>query len=63
MRYQIISAHSLIDLEKMVNNELRHAWEVTGGLICYVVMPLEMLKEPRQFFAQAMISHAPAQPK
>jgi hypothetical protein len=51
MRYQIVSSDQLQQLEKMVNNELRHGWEVTGGLISYRGINDEVE------FAQAMIKH------
>jgi hypothetical protein len=39
MQYQLISATSLDQLEKVVNNELRHSWEVTGGLVFFTFDP------------------------
>jgi len=62
IRYQIINARSLTDLEKMVNNELRHDWQITGGLIAYSLTSADMLAQPQIFFAQAMIIPQP-QPK
>ena len=46
MQYQIISATSTRQLEDFVNNELRHGWEVTGGLITYTVDPNRALEPP-----------------
>jgi hypothetical protein len=46
MQYQIIAANSPPQLEQFVNNEPRHAWQVTGGLITYTVDPNRALKPP-----------------
>jgi hypothetical protein len=51
----------------MVNNELRHDWEPTGGLISFdeysrdpAVPPTDISPvQFRTYFAQAMIKHAP----
>jgi len=61
-RYQIIIAHSLIELEKFVNTEMNHLWSPTGGLISFVSPPTEMLHKPQLLFAQAMIKHLPPPP-
>jgi hypothetical protein len=53
----------------MVNNEIRHGWEVTGGLISYTSYLAadahSMLQNPTTFFVQAMIRSSPqlSQPK
>jgi hypothetical protein len=59
VRYQIIAAPTLGQLEAMVNNEMRHGWEVTGGLTSYVLQTKEMLSQPEQWLAQAMIQSTP----
>jgi hypothetical protein len=47
----------------MVNNEMRHDWIVTGGLIAYLVdVPVGegiVIHQQRTFFAQAMIKPTP----
>jgi hypothetical protein len=53
--YQVIAANSLINLEKFVNNEIRHGWSVTGGLAIYAIPSKEMLAPPESVFVQAMI--------
>lgn len=58
MRYQIIAADNLHTLQTIVNNELKHDWEVTGGLIAFdhrVALSLP----PEHIYAQAMITHKP----
>jgi hypothetical protein len=63
MRYQIIAAHTVDQLQSMVNNEMRHNWEVTGGLITFrkLTGEAEMSQQQRleTWFAQAMISSLP----
>jgi hypothetical protein len=49
----------------MVNNEMRHSWEVTGGLISFTELDKGDnlgIDLERTFFAQAMIKPVP-QPK
>lgn len=43
----------------MVNNEIRHGWEVTGGLISYSIRSNVMLQPDQLYFAQAMIRSTP----
>ena len=53
MKYQTITAETLRDLENMVNVEISHNWEPTGGLVVYNT---EDPATPTQVFTQAMIS-------
>jgi hypothetical protein len=65
MQYQIISAHALSQLEAMVNNEMRHDWLATGGLIAFEELNMNSgtaVQPTRTYFAQAMIRSTP-QPK
>ena len=55
MKYQVISAKNILDLEKFVNNELRHGWKITGGLATYLIESKEMLRPPEWVLLQAMI--------
>lgn len=63
MRYQIIQAEAVNQLESFVNNEIKHDWEPTGGLIVFLRESGDtMLAQPRTVFAQAMITHKPEPP-
>jgi hypothetical protein len=59
MQYQLLSTSSLSSLQTMVNNEIRHGWEVTGGLISYSIRSNVMLQPDQLYFAQAMIRSTP----
>jgi len=56
VKYQIISAETTQSLETYVNNEIRHGWQVTGGLTVYMVESKEMLQPHVPMFVQAMIN-------
>jgi hypothetical protein len=58
MRYQIIYAETLHQLEQMVNTELKHDWNVTGGL-CALSHRDGLINPPQTTFAQAMIRSSP----
>lgn len=63
MQYQIITAPRLSQLEQMVNTELSHDWQVTGGLIAFTQEHDDgVISETQTLFAQAMISFAPPKP-
>lgn len=68
MRYQIVVSQSLAQLEKMIENQLRHDWELSGGLIAFTSTEHIALdagqscERPIQWFAQAMTRFSP-QPK
>ena len=55
MRYQILSAQSIRQLEVFVNNELKHGWRVTGGLAIYLDEEKEILRVQKPVFVQALI--------
>ena len=57
MQYQTVCAHTLPQLETLVNNEIKHGWEVTGGLISFTTHRAEMKAQAETHFAQAMIKH------
>ena len=59
MLYQLVAADSPVQLEKFVNNELTHGWEVVGGVCSVVTESNEMLASPKHHFIQAMIRSGP----
>jgi len=54
-RYQVIRAETIRGLMEFVNNEMKHGWKVTGGLVGVVEPSTEMLGPERVVYLQAMI--------
>jgi len=55
VKYVLLAATSIPQLEAMVNNEIGHGWIPTGGLCISTIPSKEMLAPPRTVFVQAMI--------